>query len=104
MRPTDLQLQLALAKVLPELISIGYNQFNWKENTDEGFIMGGKVTPREWDWVVRECEKKLDIHHEDCHWFFKRDAIAKESGEEPFLLSWQQRAIAYFKTIGKEIE
>lgn len=59
-----LQLQIALANELPELLTIvpggsGIEpeiDFYW---LDSEFPHDGLVTPREWDWIVRECEKKL---------------------------------------------
>lgn len=63
-RMTDIELKLALAKKLPELIHISvipykenyepWTHFYWKQP-----IEGAQITPREWDWVVREVEKQI---------------------------------------------
>ena len=88
---TDLQLQLFLAKELPELIEIiideGIELIQWNDTVR-------LVTPREWDWVVKEVEKKLSI---TTQW----DLRASFNDPSP---SWQQRTITLAKTLGKQIE
>jgi hypothetical protein len=110
--PTDLQLKLALAKELPEWIGFANTGISggW---TDEEEIQqlgmvygdyvlawrdtGNEITPREWDWVVWKCISKLDVKLQ-C---LITDKIP--STTSLMAATWQQRAIAYFKTIGKEI-
>lgn len=101
---TELGLKLALAKELPELIEEvweakgGYDYFRWLDTNRE-------ITDREWDWVVRKCEKKLT----DYEWTIftrllgevltkrEKNSILYKSWLE---LNWQQRATAYFKVKG----
>lgn len=110
-QPTELQLQLALAKELPELIERQekpYPRFFWKGSRRVG------VTPREWDRIVRECEKKLTEEQKNawrCNLFEAKTGKQMDRGIDEFeimdaflVVPWPTRAIAYFKTIGKEIE
>jgi hypothetical protein len=110
--PTDLQLKLALAKELPELIQPihqdceGYESdkdiigFQWRD-------ADGAITDREWNWVVREVIKKLGPSKlNTCSQAYMEfvGQLGVLTGQESNIMStWQQRAIAYFKTIGKEI-
>jgi len=103
---TDLELQLALAKELPEEIIINNGgQFYWRARNSETCIRP-LVTPREWDWIVRECEKKLD----ESQWHVYDENVCElyiTGVTQIFMLlhaPWQTRAIAYFKTIGKEFK
>lgn len=126
----DLKLQLALAQELPALIGILLStddpEFWWKgseEKLDEaGFLCFEYVTPREWDWVIRECEKKLTEVQKAVYAEIVNDLI-KEGGlyndwysgwsgtADSFTRGlfdilntpWQTRATAYFKTIRKPI-
>lgn len=99
-QPTDLQLQLMLAKELSELIlidkfftgrttPIANIRFLWHGSLDA-------ITPREWDWVVWHLWYKyankpnIQTHLNTDYHCWQYD-------------TWQQRAIAYYKTIGKEI-
>ena len=92
---TDLQLQLFLAKELPELIRLqARGSFNRGVIDEFYWLEGYKVTPREWDWVVKEVEKKLSI---TTQW----DLRASFNDPNP---SWQQRTITLAKTLGKQIE
>jgi len=103
--PTDRQLKFALAKELPELIEVflkctcpvpleesdnckcsDYNFF-WRD-TKAG------VTDREWDWVVNEVISNSSVSVE-----LENLVPTLNWGNA----TWQQRAIAYFKTVGKEI-
>lgn len=92
---TDLQLQLALVKELPKFIkhyiAYGNNYFVWKD-TDE------YVTPREWDWVINKLLNDLEIKY---YYDFRQNLA--EVCPFPHFATWQQRAIAYFATTGKEI-
>jgi len=110
---TDLEIQLALAKELPELIDI--HKFNYGAKTIFRFKdrTSPRITSREWDWIVKECEKKL---HRVDHWKFVTELMflfdwtiscndSLEEYDNAFVLlqaTWQQRATAYFKTIRKE--
>lgn len=107
--PTDLQLQLALAKELPELIYLELESkvypptldnrqwyFYWKDTPAKQ-----DITPREWGWIVRECERKFSMEQlrDYCHHLGRLGM----NGYQCVTAAWQQRAIAYFRTIGKEI-
>lgn len=120
--PTDDQLKIALAGELPELISFSHkgspvtpfhsglqypsekDYFYWKDS-------GQAVTEKEWLWIVAECEKKLNEKQQV--WYLQklsqgrfRDGDRGTIGcivDRAVFATWQQRAIAYFKTIGKEI-
>lgn len=114
--PTDQQLKLALARELPELVSL-YSPDGeawWLNNGSKTY----KVTNREWDWIVRECEKKLRInpgtwqpggigHYITTLAILVGDCKSGETSLNECLntvtANWQQRAIAYFKTMGKKI-
>lgn len=71
---SDLDLQLFLAKQLPE--EIGYlppsnppawpAQFYWRESD---IVFGTEVTPREWDYIVRCVEEKLTPSQRELYWF-----------------------------------
>jgi hypothetical protein len=112
--PTDLQLKLALAKELPEWIGFANTGISggW---TDEAEIQqlgmvygdyvlawrdtGNEITPREWDWVVNEVIKKLSTADRIAY----GTLLCNYEFDKELMSTWQQRAIAYFKTIGKEI-
>lgn len=114
--PTDQQLKLALAKELPELIKVS-PKFGYKDRPHFFWLDTGKeVTEREWDWVVNRVLQKINTI--EC-W----EQLGKEIktgvcdtrkfgaiGDKTYTIyqgiitvTWQQRAIAYFRTIGKEI-
>ena len=85
---TDLQLQIALAKALRNIISmcdcglIHCDQLTWTHT-------GLKVTLQEWDWAVREVIRGL-LHEQ-----FVRFVKALDNGtNKPQTLTWQQRATA----------
>lgn len=106
--PTNQQLKLALAKELPELISYSVSPgfpriFAWKDTRKE-------ITEREWDWVVREAVNKFhepvenNVQKRHDYIYELGDSIDPHRHEfDTANATWQQRAIAYFKTIGKEI-
>lgn len=115
MNPSDLDLQLALAEELPELLHIHqYNTTGALEDivTDIEWVKDDYiVTPREWDWIVREVEKKLteeqqlDFMLHLCEGTKTHSDLGKWTVCDRLLTApWQTRAIAYFKTIGKEIK
>ena len=57
-QPTELQLQLWLAKQLPEELVI----IDWRDSSCRCLIAwkgSGQVTPREWDYIVRLVEERL---------------------------------------------
>ena len=118
---TDIELQKLLAAELPELIedvdtltdtAFGDGTlhlfFAWKDTNEE-------ITAREWLWVVAECEKKLnaaqkiqytELSASECQlvdWGYYAGEAAIDWDEVSILvfLTWQQRAVAYFKAIGK---
>lgn len=99
---TELQLKLALAKELPELIDIIASGSVPRGQLPIWKTTSANITPREWDWIVRECEKKIwqnkDLWNK--YIFYIQDS----RGDDGLHAPWQTRAIAYFKTIGKEIE
>jgi hypothetical protein len=84
---TDLQLQHAIAKALKELIDTHFADCKCivctvylTDKYDKFFHTDNKelVTPREWDWAVREVEKKLN----------SIDNILDNAGEETQLQSY----------------
>lgn len=94
---TDLELKKMLAEELPELISYYEYTFWW---IPHGNVQGSKlVTDREWLWIVAECEKKLSDIQRD----FYIDTLIDSTEVQAYaiLATWQQRAIEYFKMIGK---
>lgn len=115
---TDLQLQQAIVKELSELINPSF--LVQKTDIDNSYYYchamvfwdtKQEITSREWDWIVRELENKLsDFNNGRTYAMLLAESVgcpfphATPSG---LLLtmhtSWQQRAIVYFKTIGKEI-
>jgi len=113
------QLQLALAKELPELIDvITGNQlcqfpeptFWWKDGTKDHEGDPAPVTPREWDWIMRECEKKLEAVAPGlgtpCRSEYLRILVSLvgDFGWEMTTAPWPTRALAYFKTTKEEIK
>lgn len=102
---TDLQLQLWLTRQLPEEIEegIGYGFF-WIVKSSQ--FPGPRVTPREWDYIVRKVEEKLT--NEDLYLY---TSYLCEGAEDytsafrlQFLASWQTRTIALSKTLNIPIE
>jgi len=106
-QPSDLALQLFLAKELPELLyphtGMGDTNVFWNDTRTP-------VTPREWDWIVREVEKKLNRDEQRVYW----DALCKEAlpidstqiSLAVFVVAvapWQTRAVALAKTLENEI-
>ena len=97
---SNLQLQLALAKELPKLITSG-NLFSktifvWIHEKDiEGNSL--EVTPHEWDWIVKELEQRLVSENKHLATNLAMESVMS------WPMSWQNRATAYFRTIGKEI-
>lgn len=116
---TDLELKRILADELPTLIHVRQHPqitaptFWWDDtyNTPDPRT----VSDREWLWVVAECEKKLnaaqkiqytELSASECQlvdWGYYADEAAIDWDEVSILvfLTWQQRAVAYFKAIGK---
>jgi hypothetical protein len=111
---TDLELQKLLAEELLELLFIYQNpQFahftiHWKQpfppNND---INNARVTDREWLWIVAECEKSLNIVINGENYYRELQRLIRPYSDTskfyiPIVMAtWQQRATAYFKTIGK---
>ncbi len=113
----DQQLKLALAKELPEMIYISVNDLNFSWRKTKTFI-----TDYEWDWVVNQCIGNLKdfgnvefnggIYSSQQSLFV---CLLLEIEDWPILgvdacgltcltnATWQQRAISYFKVMGKEI-
>jgi hypothetical protein len=97
---TDLELQKLLAKELPELIiycDCGCNGFAWKQS-ERGW--GCEVSTREWLWIAAECEKKLSLHQGSLQ-KYSQELINNYGAYGCIFTTWQQRGIAYLKTIGK---
>lgn len=98
------KLKLALARELPELIYINeHHCFWWK---DTRYATG--ISSREWEWVMREVETKLSRDYKSHRWTNYEAMLlgtaTNKKVRSTAILSWQTRAITYFKTIGKEIE
>ena len=86
---TDKALKLALARELPELITV-YNTVNsaglcWADSDSP-------VAEHEWDWVATECEKNLTPTQQAAH---------LKNLSEHGNLCWQNRATSYLKITGK---
>lgn len=105
------KLKLALAKELPELIlyRVG-NEWSRPYHT-EGFYWEGeydeynhhpRITDREWDWVVRQVVGKLTPEQFINYVFSLRQDNAMSVRNAQFM-SWEVRAVNYFKVIGKSI-
>lgn len=116
---TDLELQKMLADELPELIEVcnrthesGFSPiFLWR---DRGSNFN-EIRIREWPWIISEVEKKLnaaqkiqytELSASECQlidWGYYPGETIIDWGEvsELIFLTWQQRAVAYLKTIGK---
>ena len=117
---TDKQLKLALAKELFALIGnhlhgdCSHDELATTLRWREGTKLGERITPREWLWIVAECEKKLDgfsgdqylcaIHEEVNNNVRRCWKVSEANCWDIATATWQQRATAYFKTVGKEIE
>lgn len=91
-QPTDLQLQLALAKELPELIGyhnygLGRIEFGWLDSQKP-------ITDKEWDWIANECWRQ---------WF---DSTGNNYMHFPYFspsAKWQEVALCFFEKINKPI-
>lgn len=96
--PTDQALKLALAKELPEYLEIHdvdtaglHTYFIFWLDT------GKEVTEREWDWVMNQvCRQHVWTADHDHDYYHATDR------HNP-TWTWVQRAIAYFKIIGKSL-
>lgn len=102
---TDLSLKLALAKELPELIEIHSDAMNKITGRFFWLDTGKEVTEREWDWVVNRCLEKLNVCgggktsygiYLEQNWPNKEHIQYRISHA-----TWQQRAEAFLKTLGK---
>ena len=108
MSTTDLPLQLFLAKQLPEEIEIQrvpvWNhkepQFYWKD------AVGGYVTPREWDYIVRSVEENLTIEQSSLYWVKLHKEAEADANSGHWLdlkavgmAPWQTRAEALKKVL-----
>jgi hypothetical protein len=101
---TDIELQKLLAEELPELLSSvkltdavkPYYMFRFVDT-------GEMVNPREWLWIVAECEKKLTGLMDRVNYINNLRQLFQRPFSDLDLVcaTWQQRATAYFKTIGK---
>lgn len=103
------KLKLALSKELPELITYSDKPKGiWKDDNPFRWKDMKPVSPREWEWVMREVETKLSRDYKSHRWTAYEaillGAATDKKVRSAAILSWQTRAIAYFKTIGKEIE
>jgi hypothetical protein len=97
---TDIELQKMMAEELPEYITIDEDMFWWKVGMTSHPAYA-RVTDREWLWIVAECEKELMAAQVDR---YIEDLIVLTNAKTSAHLlasTWQQRATAYFRTIGK---
>lgn len=99
---TDQRLKVALAKELPGLISIHklHNlSFYWTpQNRTDKLV---NVTEQEWDYIVRQCEKKLMLNEFDIYETHLRPVGCNLV--RSVFASWQERAMAYFLTKGIDV-
>jgi len=108
-QPTDQQLQLALAKMLPDKIKIGGSFRTTINGTQElhTWKSGSPIFEAEWLHVCWLMEQTLDspqsIHYSKV---LQQDTMTNESNYWPFYFcnaSWQQRATALCKVKGISI-
>jgi len=103
---SELSLQLFLAKELPELLEVPIDKQEKKANPWPRWKETGiYVNPREWDWIVREVEKRLTDEQRGRYIWLLTLGAHKPTTSSILVLraSWQTRAIALAKTLGKEI-
>lgn len=108
------ELKLKLVKELPKLLRAYFeNKIEGNPNSNRTWYfvwLDGpveQVTDREWDWVVRECERKLTA----IQWLKYFPTLCSVVWGSPITMessirlvwesTWQQRAIAYFKVKGE---
>jgi hypothetical protein len=80
--------------------------FEWKTYEDSPLNIGNLVLPREWLWIVAECEKTLDLdgrvnYINNLRFLLGQELKRAISDVDLMFTTWQQRGIAYLKTIGK---
>lgn len=103
--PTDISLQLFLAKELEEEIEIHKDGgFAWSELRLETWPIP-RVTPREWDYVVRKVEERLTTSMmRGAYMRHLWNPLREDSDFFSATASWQARAMALAKTLGAEIQ
>jgi hypothetical protein len=104
--PTDKQLQLALAKMLPE--KLHWNKSHNKGMWNRPYGDGEEIKETEWLHVCWLIEKSLPLDKRDeYHWrlgeLTEKDRMAPRYWTN-LNASWQQRAVALAKVKGIEIK